>query len=69
MAHKRQLKAGATVTYHGEDGDREARIARFDGLGRAGLIVEEGGDEMIPVAEGRDVGTWTAIPPRRMVER
>lgn len=66
MAHKRQLKAGAKVCYHGEDGDREAWITRFDGMGRAGLVFEEDGDEMIPVAEGRDLGTWTAIPPRRM---
>jgi hypothetical protein len=64
MAYKRQLKAGVKVTYHGEDGDREARILRFNGVGGANLAFD---DETFAMnaREGRAPGEWTAIPPRR----
>lgn len=64
-ANKRQLWAKSKVTFHGADGDREAWITRFNGMGQAGLIFEKDGEEMIPVSEGSAVGQWTAIPPRR----
>ena len=65
MAHKRQLKAGAKVTFHGEDGDRTAHVVRFDGMSRAQLAFEDDAPDLFHVPEGRDTGTWTAIPPRR----
>lgn len=64
MAYKRQLKAGAKVRYHGTDGDREAHILRFNGVGGANLDL---GDDTYAMnaREGRNPGEWTAIPPRR----
>jgi hypothetical protein len=64
MPNKRQLKAGAKVSYHGTDGDRDARILRFNGVGGANLQFD---DESLALnaREGRNAGEWTAIPPRR----
>lgn len=64
MPYKRQLKAGAKVTLHTEDGDRDARIMRFNGVGGANLDL---GDDTYAMnaREGRNPGEWTAIPPRR----
>lgn len=66
MASKRQLKAGAKVTFHGADGDRTAHIVRFDGMSRAILTFGDDTPDLYHVPEGRTEGTWTAIPPRRM---
>ena len=66
MTYKRQLKAGAKVTYHGKgvNADREARIMRFNGVGGANLAFDD--DTLVLNArEGRRPGEWTAIPPRR----
>lgn len=64
MAYKRQLKAGVRVTYHDADGDSEARILRFNGVGGANLELHDG-TNALNAREGRNPGEWTAIPPRR----
>ena len=63
MSYKRQLKAGAKVTYHGDAGDRDAIILRFNGVGGANLDL--GDVTVFNAREGRNPGEWTAIPPRR----
>lgn len=63
-ATKRQLKAGAKVTYHDADGERKARILRFNGVGGANLAFDDD-TYALNAREGRRPGEWTAIPPRR----
>lgn len=63
-ANKRQLKAGAKVTFHGAAGDRDARILSFNGVGGAHLELDDD-TRVLHAREGRHAGEWTAIPPRR----
>ena len=59
-----QVLAGETVTYHFADGDSEAKVIRFTGIG-ANLDVN--GTVIYDAREGPNVGQWDAIPPRRSV--
>jgi hypothetical protein len=57
------VRAGDTVTFHASEGDVEAQIVRFDGVGGADITVN--GATMTRVREGTAKGQWDAIPPRQ----
>ena len=59
-----QVKSGDTVIYHFADGDSEAKVIRFTGIG-ANLDVN--GTLIRDARRGSNVGQWDAIPPRRSV--
>lgn len=59
---RRQIKAKEGVTFHAEGGDVKATIIGFAPYAHLAL---EDGTEVTNVREGKGVGEWTSIPPRR----
>ncbi len=52
------VRAGDTVTYHDEDGDRPAVVELFDALSRPTLRLDDG-SVVARVAPGAEVGQWS----------
>jgi hypothetical protein len=52
------VRAGDTVIFHDDEGDRPAVVERFDALSRPTLRLEDG-SVVQRVARGPDVGQWS----------